>query len=122
MTRTVLAIDDSPSLRNMIRATLGAEGYEVVLAADGAEGLRMAQGRRLNAVLTDLNMPVMGGMEFIRRFRAGAEHKGVPVVVLTTETDEALKREARAAGATGWLAKPFDQAKLIGVMRKVLGA
>ncbi len=122
MSKTILAIDDSASLRAMVRMTLTAAGYEVIEASDGADGLSKASARPPNVVLTDLNMPGMGGMDFIRRFRAMSGGRGVPVVVLTTETDDALKREARAAGATGWLAKPFDRAKLLEVVRKVAGA
>ena len=122
MEKIILTIDDSTSLRAMVRMTLTSAGYQVVEASDGADGLRKAAAHPPDAILTDLNMPGMGGMDFIRNFRASAGGRGVPVVVLTTETGDALKQEARAAGATGWLAKPFDREKLLSVVRKVAGA
>ena len=121
MSKTILTIDDSSSIRAMIRMTLAGAGYRVIEAEHGADGLQKAGSQHVDAVLTDLNMPVMNGIEFIRRYRGQASGRGVPVVVLTTESDERLKQEARAAGATGWLVKPFQQDQLLKVVRKVAG-
>ncbi len=122
MGKTILAIDDSPSVRQMVALTLTAAGYTVVEASDGAEGYNKAIGTRVDAVLTDLNMPGMNGLDFIRKYRTHPSSAGVPIVFLTTESDDALKRQAKEAGATGWIVKPFKQDELVAVVRKVAGA
>ena len=122
MAKTVLTIDDSSSVRLMVKMTLKGAGYDVDDAADGAQGLKAATARAYDAIITDINMPVMDGVEFIRRFRATPQGKGVPLVVLTTESDAGLKQQAREAGAMGWLMKPFKQEQLVSVVQKVAGA
>lgn len=122
MSKTILTIDDSSSVRQMVALTLSGAGYTVIEAVDGADGLAKATGNRVDAILTDLNMPVMNGLDFIRRYRASPGSAGIPIVFLTTESDETLKSEARAAGATGWIVKPFKQDQLLAVVRKVAGA
>jgi two-component system chemotaxis response regulator CheY len=122
MGKTILAIDDSPSVRQMVALTLTGAGYNVVEACDGADGYNKAVATHVDAVLTDLNMPVMNGLDFIRKYRTHPSSAGVPIVFLTTESDEGLKRQAREAGATGWIVKPFKQDQLIAVVRKVAGA
>lgn len=122
MSKTILTIDDSSSVRQMVALTLSGAGYMVIEAVDGADGLAKATGNRVDAILTDLNMPVMNGLDFIRRYRASPGSAGIPIVFLTTESDETLKSEARAAGATGWIVKPFKQDQLLAVVRKVAGA
>lgn len=122
MTKTILTIDDSASVRQMVRMTLSAAGYKIVEATDGADGYAKAISGRFDAVLTDLNMPVMNGIEFIRKYRTHPSSKGVPVVFLTTESGDGLKQEAKAAGATGWIVKPFKQEQLLAVIKKVAGA
>jgi len=122
MSKTILAIDDSPSVLQMVSHTLSTAGYTVIEAVDGSDGYNKAVANRLDAVVTDLNMPKMNGLEFIRQYRTQASSAGVPIVFLTTETDEGLKREAKAAGATGWIAKPFKQEQLLAVVKKVAGA
>ena len=119
--KTILTVDDSASLRQMVRLTLAGAGYNVAEAADGAEGLKKAQASQASMVVTDLNMPVMDGMTFIRELRKLPAYKGVPIVFLTTESDAARKAEAKQAGATGWITKPFQQDQLIAVVKKVLG-
>lgn len=121
MSKTILTIDDSASVRQMVTLTLTAAGYQVLEASDGAQGYAMATGNRVNAVITDLNMPVMNGLDFIRKFRAHPSSTGVPIVFLTTESDDGLKAQAKAAGATGWMVKPFRQEQLLSVIRKVVG-
>ncbi|MGF1659965.1 MAG: response regulator [Rubrimonas sp.] len=122
MSKTVLAVEDSPSVRQLIRMTLLDYGYDVSEAKNGAEALQKTGGARFDAVVTDINMPVMNGIEFIRQFRATPQSQGVPVIVLTTESGDAMKAEAREAGATAWLTKPFTQQQLLDALRKVAGA
>jgi two-component system chemotaxis response regulator CheY len=122
MSKTILTIDDSASVRQMVVLTLSAAGHNVIEAGDGAQGYAKAIAEPVHAVITDLNMPVMNGIEFIRKYRQHPMSKGVPIILLTTESDEALKAEARAAGATGWIVKPFKQDQLVAVIKKVTGA
>lgn len=122
MSKTILAIDDSPSVRQMVALTLTSAGYDVVEACDGADGYSKATTSRIDAVLTDLNMPGMNGLEFIRKYRAHPSSAGVPIVFLTTESNDELKRQAKDAGATGWIVKPFKQDQLVAIVKKVAGA
>ena len=122
MSKTILTIDDSASVRQMVALTLSAAGHHVIEAGDGAQGYAKAIAEPVHAVITDLNMPVMNGIEFIKKYRQHPMSKGVPIILLTTESDEALKAEARAAGATGWIVKPFKQDQLVAVIKKVTGA
>lgn len=121
MSKTILSVDDSASMRQMVKLTLAGAGYDVSEAADGSEALTFARGRMVNMVVTDLNMPVMDGLALIRELRKLPSYKGVPIIFLTTETEEDKKRLAREAGATGWITKPFQQEQLLAVVRKVLG-
>lgn len=121
MSRRVLVVDDSPSIRRMVAATLQGAGYEVTECGDGQEALDRVASVRPHAVLTDQNMPRLDGLGFIRAFRARPESAGVPVIFLSTESEGTLKDQARAAGAIGWMTKPFDQQKLLSVMAKVVG-
>jgi two-component system chemotaxis response regulator CheY len=121
MGRTILAIDDSASIRQMVCMTLTAAGHNVLEAGDGAEGYAKAIANTIHAVLTDLNMPVMNGLEFIRKYRGHPTSRGIPVILLTTESDDGLKREAKEAGATGWIVKPFRQDQLLAIINKVAG-
>lgn len=121
MAKTVLAIDDSASIRQMVAFTLKSSGYEVVEAVDGQDGLDKAKARTVNLVLTDQNMPRMDGLTLIKSLRAMPQYKSVPILMLTTESSDAMKSQGRAAGATGWLVKPFDPQKLIEVVKKVIG-
>ena len=121
MTGRVLTIDDSQSVRQMISMTLVGSGFTVDEARDGAEGYDKATTVSYNAILTDLNMPKMNGLDFIRKFREHPSSRGVPIIFLSTESDEESKREAKSAGAIGWIIKPFDQAQLLAVVKKVAG-
>jgi two-component system, chemotaxis family, chemotaxis protein CheY len=121
MSKTILAVDDSPSIRQMVSFTLGGAGYKVIEACDGEDGLAKARGNAVNLVLTDQNMPKMDGMTMIRSLRALGPYKATPILVLTTESSDAMKAQGKAAGATGWLVKPFDPQKLLEVVRKVIG-
>jgi len=105
----------------MLAFVLGRASYDVVEAVDGEDGLAKARSRRLDLVLTDQNMPRMDGLTLIRRLRALPEHASTPILVLTTESSDAMKMQGRAAGATGWIVKPFDPQRLLDVIRKVIG-
>jgi two-component system chemotaxis response regulator CheY len=120
MAATVLTVDDSASIRQMVSMTLKQAGYDVVEASDGQDGLDKAKSRAVNLVLTDQNMPRMDGLSLVRALRGLPQYKSVPILMLTTESGDAMKAQGRAAGATGWLIKPFDPAKLLEVMKKVL--
>lgn len=121
MAKTVLSVDDSASMRLMVKMTLTESGYDVIEASDGREALAKAQQTGVNMVVTDLNMPNMDGLTLIRELRKLPSYKGVPILFLTTESDAAKKQEAKEAGATGWITKPFDKAQLSAAVRKVLG-
>lgn len=119
MPKTILTVDDSSSVRMMVSMTLKGAGFEVVEASDGRDGLaRLAGGADM--IFTDLNMPNMNGIEFIRSVRGLPEHRFTPIVMLTTESQDEKKQAGKAAGATGWIVKPFTQEQLLAVVRKVL--
>lgn len=122
MSKTILTIDDSASIRQMVAMTLTSAGLDVIEAINGADGYTKATSQTVHAVITDLNMPVMNGIEFIRKYRQHPSSKGVPIILLTTESDDELKRQAKEAGATGWIVKPFKQDQLLAIIRKVTGA
>jgi two-component system, chemotaxis family, chemotaxis protein CheY len=121
MTKTILAIDDSASIRQMVSFTLKSAGYDVLDAVDGQDGLEKAKSNNISLVLTDQNMPRMDGLTLIRTLRALPQYKTTPILMLTTESSDAMKQQGRAAGATGWLVKPFDPQKLLEVVKKVIG-
>lgn len=121
MTASILTVDDSPSIRVALNIALSAAGYVVAEAANGAEGIEKAKASAFDLIITDLNMPVMDGLTMIEKLRSMPDQTGVPIVFLTTESDAALKERAKAAGATGWLTKPFDPDQLVRIARKVLG-
>ncbi|MEM9796616.1 MAG: response regulator [Pseudomonadota bacterium] len=119
----ILAIDDSRTIRDMVRLTLDREGFETVLAEDGVHGLEVltSMEEQPDAILTDVNMPRLDGFGFIDAVRQRDEYSAVPILVLTTESARELKQRAREAGATGWIVKPFDPARLVGALRTVTG-
>ena len=121
MAKTVLNVDDSSSIRQMVAFTLKGAGYDVIGAADGQEGLDKARMKTVNLVLTDLNMPRMDGLTLVRALRAMPPYRNVPILMLTTESSDAMKMQGKAAGATGWLVKPFDPQKLLEMVKKVIG-
>jgi two-component system, chemotaxis family, chemotaxis protein CheY len=118
--KRIMTVDDSASLRQMVAFTLERAGYEVVQAADGQDALAKLEGCEFHLFLADLNMPNLDGIELTRRLRSMAEYKFVPIVLLTTESHADKKQEGKAAGATGWIVKPFDPDKLLAVVNKVM--
>ncbi|MFD1121261.1 response regulator [Methylophilus flavus] len=122
MAKTILTVDDSGSLRQMVAFSLKAAGYDVVQAVDGQDGLNRAKEKTVDLVLTDQNMPVMDGLTLITNLRTLASYQRVPILMLTTESSDEMKAKGKAAGANGWLVKPFDPKRLIEVVQKVIGA
>lgn len=119
MPKTILAVDDSASVRQLVSATFRSAGYDVIEASDGQDALARLQGR-VGMVITDLNMPRMDGIQLIREIRAHASYKYIPILILTTESQDARKQAGKAAGATGWIVKPFTAEQLLAITRKVL--
>jgi two-component system chemotaxis response regulator CheY len=117
---SILAVDDSASMRQMVAFTLKGAGYNVIEAADGQEALDKARGETVDLVLTDQNMPRMDGITLVQNLRGMATYAATPILILTTESSDEMKAKGRAAGATGWLVKPFDPGKLLDVVRKVI--
>ncbi len=116
----ILAVDDSASMRQMVTFTLKGAGYEVTEAADGQEALNKAKSQQFDLVITDVNMPVMDGITFIRNLRTEANYRFTPMLMLTTESAGDKKAEGKAAGATGWIVKPFNPDQLLTTVKKVL--
>lgn len=117
---SILAVDDSASMRQMVSFTLKSAGYNVIEAVDGQDAWEKAGGRSFDLVLTDQNMPRMDGISLTKRLRESPQFKSTPILILTTESSDQMKQAGRAAGATGWLVKPFDPNKLIEVIQKVI--
>jgi len=121
MSKVIMTVDDSVSIRQMVRFTLIREGYDVLEAVDGVDAQKKLNGDNpVHMMITDLNMPNMDGIELIRNVRANARYKFMPIIMLTTESQEERKQAGKAAGATGWIVKPFKPEQLLGVIRKVL--
>ncbi|SFZ78750.1 response regulator [Chitinimonas taiwanensis] len=119
--KTILTVDDSPSIRQMVSFTLKNAGYEVLEAGDGNAGLSQAKSKPCQLIITDQNMPGMDGLTMIKALRALPAYKATPILMLTTESSDAMKQQGRAAGATGWIVKPFNPQTLIDVVRKLIG-
>jgi two-component system, chemotaxis family, chemotaxis protein CheY len=119
MTTTILTVDDSRTMRDMLKIALTDAGYRVVQAVDGMHGLEVLQQETPRVIITDINMPKLDGFGFIEKVRKDQRFLGVPILVLTTESTPEKKSIARRAGATGWIVKPFDSAKLVDVVRRV---
>ena len=117
---SILAVDDSVSMRSLVTYTLQGAGYEVTAASDGLEALSLAKGKHVDLVLTDINMPKMDGITLIRALRALPGYQSTPMLMLTTEMGTQKKQEGKAAGATGWIVKPFDPEQLLAVVKKVI--
>jgi two-component system chemotaxis response regulator CheY len=120
MAKTILVVDDSESIREIVSFTLENEGYRVLIGKDGKDALKYLDEGPIDLILTDLHMPEMNGIEFIKSVRGNAEYKTTPILFLTTESQTVKKMEAREAGATGWIIKPFVPAKLLEAINKVM--
>lgn len=120
MSKTALVVDDSTSIRQMVSFTLKEAGFAVIEGSHGEEALKNVDGHTVDLVITDLNMPVMDGMTLIKNLRAKPQFKFTPILMLTTESQDTRKQEGKAAGATGWIVKPFEPEKLLQVVAKVV--
>lgn len=120
MSKTIMTVDDSASVRQMVNFTLKQSGYEIVEAANGAEALNKLKKRQIHMLITDVNMPELDGFSLVRRVRETPEYRFIPIIMLTTESHVEKKREGKAAGATGWIVKPFSPDQLLAVVKKVL--
>ena len=118
---TILTVDDTASMRQMISYTLSSVGYDVVQASDGVEALKLAQERKVDLVIADVNMPNMDGISLVKSLRALGDYRFTPILMLTTESQQTQRDQGRSAGATGWIVKPFNPEQLINIVRKVLG-
>lgn len=120
MAKTILIVDDSESIREVVSFTLENEGYDVLIGEDGKDAMKFFDGRNIDLLITDLHMPVMDGIGLIKEVRQLPDYMRMPILFLTTESQVAKKMEAKDAGATGWIIKPFVPAKLIAALKKVL--
>lgn len=120
MAKTVMIVDDSSSLRQVVDIVLKGAGYEVLQARNGAEAVAQLDGRRIHLIVSDVNMPVMDGIRLIREIRKIAAYRFTPIMMLTTVSDEAKKREAQSAGAKAWLVKPFVPAQMLAAVNRLL--
>lgn len=121
MSASILAVDDSASIRMTIKIALSGAGYSVTEAVHGADGIAKANAGHFDLIIVDLNMPVMDGMTMVKELRKSPAHMGVPIIFLSTESDAGMKQKAKAAGATGWLTKPFNPEQIVKLIKKVLG-
>ncbi len=121
MTLSVLAIDDSSTIRQLLHHCLSSAGMTVAIAENGDEGVSLFERSRFDVVITDLYMPKLDGIGVIERLRSGASNRRVPILVLTTDNDREMRHRAQLAGATGWIIKPFEQNALVALLRRVAG-
>jgi len=122
MAKRIMTVDDSATIRQMLSFTLSDAGYEVIEAIDGKDAFEKLRDNPVNMVITDLNMPQMDGIELIREVRKDPANRFVPIIMLTTESQEKKKQEGKAAGASGWIVKPFSPEQLLAVVKMVLVA
>lgn len=120
MSKTIITIDDAQTMRKMIRFTLQTTGHQVLEASDGQEAFDTLKNKPVDLIITDVNMPRMDGIELTRKLRSTPLHSRTPIVLLTTESSPEKKNQGRAAGATGWIVKPFSQKQLLSIVAKVL--
>jgi two-component system chemotaxis response regulator CheY len=120
MEKTILIVDDSESIRDVVNFTLENAGYKVLIGVDGRDALKHLNGTEIHLVITDFHMPHMDGIGLIKEIRAKETYQYIPILLLTTESQTAKKEEAKAAGATGWIVKPFVQDKLLAVVQKLI--
>jgi two-component system chemotaxis response regulator CheY len=119
MAKIIMVVDDSTSMRQMVKFTLEADGYQVVEGVDGIDALAKSNAQKVDLFITDLNMPNMDGIQFTRQLRASAPYRFTPIVMLTTESQQEKKMEGKAAGASGWIIKPFLMPQLLAVVKKI---
>ncbi|MHB8623690.1 MAG: response regulator [Sulfuricaulis sp.] len=118
---TILTVDDTASMRQMISFTLNSVGHDVIQASDGKEALKVLMGKKIDLVIADVNMPNMDGITLVKSLRALVDYRFTPILMLTTESQESKRQQGKVAGATGWIVKPFNPEQLLTVVKKVLG-
>ena len=120
MAKTILVVDDSSSLRQVVGIALKGAGYEVIEACDGRDALGKIVGKKIHLIISDVNMPNMDGITFVKEVKKLAEHKFTPIIMLTTESQEGKKQEGQAAGAKAWVVKPFQPAQMLAAVAKLV--
>jgi two-component system chemotaxis response regulator CheY len=120
MAKTIMAIDDSASIRQVVSITLKKAGYEVIEASDGRDALKKLTGQKVHLMLCDVNMPNMDGITFLKEIRQNPNYKFTPIIMLTTESQEAKKQEGKAAGARAWVVKPFKPEQMLAAIEKLI--
>ena len=120
MSKTVLVVDDSTSLRQVVGMTLKSQGFEVIEGCDGKDSLTKLDGRKVHLIVSDLNMPNMDGLSFVREVKKMPDYKFVPIIMLTTETDDTLKAQGQAAGLKAWMVKPFKPEQMLAAVNKLV--
>ncbi len=118
---TIMTVDDSASMRQMISFTLNSAGHDVIEVCDGKEALDLAHGKSVDVVIADVNMPNMDGITLVESLRGLPDYKFTPILMLTTESEEAKRQQGKTVGATGWIVKPFNPEQLLNIVNKVLG-
>lgn len=120
MSKTIITVDDASTIRKMVSFTLQPTGHRIIEAADGAEALNLVRTEKVDLILSDINMPNMNGIEFTKQVRTLPQYNTTPIILLTTESEAQKKAEGKAAGASGWIVKPFKQDQLLALVNKVL--
>ncbi len=122
MAKTILIVDDSASLRQVVNIALSSAGYEIIEACDGVDALSKLDGRKVHLIISDVNMPNMNGIELVRQVKARPEYKFTPIIMLTTESQADMKAQGQAAGARAWVVKPFQPAQMLAAVAKLMPA
>lgn len=120
MGKQILIVDDSPSIRSIVKLTLTTAGYSVIEACDGQDAIDKLEGQKVHLIVSDVNMPIMDGITFVKTIKENPEYKFTPVLMLTTESETSRKLEGKAAGAKAWLVKPFQPAKFLAAISKLI--
>ncbi len=122
MAKTILFVEDSASVRQVMNSTLTREGYEVILASDGQDALSKLDGTKIHLIISDVNMPNMDGLSFVKKAKQLPSYKFTPIIMLTTETQQEKMNEGRAAGVKAWIVKPFQPAQLLAAVSQLIQA
>jgi two-component system chemotaxis response regulator CheY len=119
MAKTIMIVDDSASIRTVVGIALRGEGYTVIEAINGQDAINKLTGQKVNLIISDVNMPIMDGITFVKNVKTMAAYRFTPIIMLTTESDESKKREGQAAGAKAWVVKPFKPEQMLGAVQRL---
>ena len=119
MAKTIMIVDDSASIRTVVGIALRGEGYAVIEAINGQDGINKLTGQKVNLIISDVNMPIMDGITFVKNVKTMPAYRFTPIIMLTTESDESKKREGQAAGAKAWVVKPFKPEQMLGAVQRL---